>query len=115
MSTYIHLSRFLKLKRLKAGLTQADLAKQLNGIHSQFVSNWERGVCAPPNNSLPKMITVLRINREELVELMVADSRIAIEEKVYLSSRRKKSDKTPKSIGEKVNGNSKNIKSKRSK
>ena len=36
-------------------LSQAKLAKKI-GVHVQFVSNWERGLCAPPDHCLKKLL-----------------------------------------------------------
>lgn len=44
---YKNLGTYLQVKRIEAKLTQAKLAALLK-IHVQYVSNWERGVCAPP-------------------------------------------------------------------
>lgn len=90
MREFSHLGDYLKKQRVGKKLTQAELAKKLK-VHNQFVSNWERGLCAPPGNSLPKLIHLLQINREKLVEVMLKDSKIVIENKVYLSTHARKS------------------------
>lgn len=93
MAAFSNLGKYLKQKRLDAGYTQAELARELGNIHSQFVSNWERGLCAPPSYSFSKLINLLSLNREKMVDVMVEDSKIAIEQKVYMKkqSRRKSS------------------------
>ena len=83
MSEFHHLGSFLKRKRIDSGYTQAELASSLGDVHSQFVSNWERGLCAPPSHCFQKLIEVLKLSREKLVEVMLADSRVAIEAKVF--------------------------------
>lgn len=83
MAEFHHLGAYLKQKRVDSGYTQAELASSLGDLHSQFVSNWERGLCAPPGHSLHKLIDLLRLNREKLVEVMLQDSRSAIESKIY--------------------------------
>ncbi len=83
MAEFNNLGAFLKKKRVDAGFTQAELASKLGDVHSQFVSNWERGLCAPPGHSLHKLIDLLKLNREKLVEVMLADSKIVIQGKVY--------------------------------
>jgi transcriptional regulator with XRE-family HTH domain len=92
MAAFSNLGRYLKLKRIESGYTQAELARELGSIHSQFVSNWERGLCAPPSYSFARLISVLSINREKMVEVMVEDSKIAIEQKVYVKKSRRKSN-----------------------
>ena len=83
MAEFHHLGTFLKQKRVDAGYTQAELAASLGDVHSQFVSNWERGLCAPPGHCFQKLIDLLKLNRDKLVEVMLADARVEIESKVY--------------------------------
>ena len=45
---------FLRNMRLGMDLSQAAFAKKA-GVHVQFVSNWERGLCAPPPKALKKL------------------------------------------------------------
>ncbi len=83
MLGYKKLGLFLKEKRVEAGLTQPALADKLGEVHSQFVSNWERGLCAPPSHAFQRLISVLDLSREELVRVMVADYQSEVEYKVY--------------------------------
>lgn len=84
MSTeYENLGKYLKEKRLQARHTQASLAEELKGVHNQFVSNWERGLCAPPSHSFDNLIKVLKLNRAELVEAMMADQESSIKKFIY--------------------------------
>ena len=82
MPHYRQLGKFLKLKRMHSDFSQSELAEQID-IHPQFVSNWERGICAPPSHSFKRLIKLLKINRNELVEVMVEDCRRSIEERVF--------------------------------
>jgi transcriptional regulator with XRE-family HTH domain len=61
---------FLKDVRVRRNMTQADLAKKLGYTTSQFVSNWERGLCSPPLNSIPEIATILGISQKEIREMM---------------------------------------------
>lgn len=81
--SFRNLSAYLKRKRLTSGLTQAQLGKKLKKTHSQFVSNWERGLCAPPGHCMEQLIEVLNLDRTELVEAMMKDAKSAIRNKVY--------------------------------
>lgn len=94
MAEFHNLGAYLKQKRVDAGFTQAELASSLGDLHSQFVSNWERGLCAPPGHSLHKLIDLLKLNREKLVEVMLEDSKAVIESKIY-----KKKQKASKRSG----------------
>ncbi len=82
MREFGKLGQFLKDARATRDLTQREVAEKL-GLHVQFVSNWERGICAPPGHSFQKMIQLLRLSREELVEVMLLDARSFIQAKVY--------------------------------
>lgn len=72
----------LKVAREKAKLTQKQVATPFD-LNPQFVSNWERGTCAPPNNILIDLLGVLKLSRKKLIEAMLQDARVKIEAKVY--------------------------------
>lgn len=38
-----------------------ELAGKIGDVHTQFVSNWERGMCAPPNRCFQKLIAALDV------------------------------------------------------
>ena len=83
MAEFNELGLYLKAKRVESGYTQAELAGKLGDVHSQFVSNWERGLCAPPSHAFQDLIAILKLNREKLVDVMLIDSQKVIEGKVY--------------------------------
>ena len=62
--------RFLREKRLKASLTQWDVAHHLQYSTAQFISNWERGVSLPPLDALPKLAGLFGIPGKEIIEVM---------------------------------------------
>ncbi len=80
---FANLGHYLKEKRVKSKFTQTELAEKLGNIHTQFVSNWERGLCAPPSHCFHNLISVLKLNRVDLVQAMLEDSKKIIESKVY--------------------------------
>ncbi len=98
MTEFSNLGTFLKQKRIESNLTQKELAHSLGNMNSQFVSNWERGLCAPPSHSFQRLIDVLRINRDRLVEIMLDDARTVIESRVYKKGKKKSASK-PKGRG----------------
>lgn len=77
---------FLQQQRLKKGMSQGDVAKELGYSTNQFVSNWERGLCAPPLDSLAKLTTLCDINRDELMQVMMEDAKRQIEKKLSFES-----------------------------
>lgn len=84
-----NLGMYLKEKRVTSGYTQTELSKILK-VHVQFVSNWERGLCAPPSHCFHDIIDVLKLDRKHLVEVMLIDSKIIIESKVFKKKRKSK-------------------------
>lgn len=65
------LGSFIKEKRLKKSLSQAELAEKLGYASPQFVSDWERGVSSPPIKKLPEISKVLSVNINTLFDLLV--------------------------------------------
>src|SRR5438132_1707241 len=63
-------SKFLKEKRVMAGLTQWDVASALKYTTAQFVSNWERGVSLPPLETLPKLAELFGVPGREFIAVM---------------------------------------------
>ncbi len=61
------LGKFLKNARLEAGLSQYDVAQRLKLKTSQFVSNWERGLCPPSSDALPIIAKVLHLPEREFL------------------------------------------------
>lgn len=55
-------AKYITEKRIEAGLTQTQAAKKL-GMHSQLISNWERGRCFVP---LKRMKAVAKIYKTDL-------------------------------------------------
>ncbi len=82
MREFGQLGKYLKKARAESGLTQMQVGKKL-GVHVQMVSNWERGLCAPPSHSFQKLIQLLDLNRNQMVEVMLMDSKQSIKAKIY--------------------------------
>lgn len=79
---YQNLGIYLQTQRIKAKLTQAKLAELLK-IHVQYVSNWERGICAPPSHCFQKALDILKVDRKKIVAAMLLDSKRTIEDKIF--------------------------------
>lgn len=88
MADFHHLGAYLRQKRIEAGYSQVDLAKILGYSSSQFVSNWERGLSAPPGDGLQVLIKLLKLNRETVVNSMVQDYKSEIEAKIFRRARK---------------------------
>lgn len=72
MSKQNKLAEFLKEHREKSFLSQAEVAQKLGYSTPQFISNWERGVSAPPINTIRKIASLYKVTAEELFELQLA-------------------------------------------
>ena len=68
---FVQLGNHLKRARLKSGLSQMTVAKELGYTSSQFVSNAERHICSLPLNKLSKLVKLYGINREELTQIIL--------------------------------------------
>ncbi len=90
MAEFKHLGIFLKAKRATTNFTQGGLAGELGNVHSQFISNWERGLCAPPTHCFPKLISLLKIDKKELVRVMMKDAQTDIEARIYKKKANKR-------------------------
>lgn len=65
------LGSFIKTHRLNNNFSQAELAHSLGYSSPQFISDWERGVSAPPMKKLPELASELNVKTEVLFELLV--------------------------------------------
>jgi len=82
--------QFLAKKRLEAGLSQGALRKVLGYDSPQFISNWERGLCAPPLKALPDIARALNIPIEEIVEFLTDETENYLKLNLLPASNRKK-------------------------
>jgi transcriptional regulator with XRE-family HTH domain len=84
------LGTYFQEKRSDKGLSQKDVADILGYSSAQFVSNWERGISAPPLEALPTLVKLYQIPTKEIVTLMLKE-----QEKVLLKvlSKSKKKSK----------------------
>lgn len=64
MDSKIEFALFLKKLRLKSGLSQGDVAKQLHYKSPQFISNWERGLSTPTVNSFQDLANLYDVKVE---------------------------------------------------
>ncbi len=62
----------MKAYREKLGLTQRELAQRFN-MNSQFVSNWERGLCLPPTHMMKKLLKNKRFPKFDFIGALSAD------------------------------------------
>lgn len=75
---------YFRKKRVESGMTQIELSKRLGYSTSQFVSNWERGVCMPPLSNMASLCDLLSIPKREIVDLLTDEYRRNLERAVKL-------------------------------
>lgn len=64
--------RLLKLARIKADITQGELAKKLGYKSPQMVSNWERGACGLPPKKALMFCRITGMSREVVEHMIVS-------------------------------------------
>ncbi|MEN0059427.1 MAG: helix-turn-helix transcriptional regulator [Bdellovibrio sp.] len=67
-------AKFLKTKREASGLSQKQVAEALGYSTPQFISNWERGLSAPPMKIIKKLADLYRIPVEDVFNLLLQDT-----------------------------------------
>jgi len=79
---FIKTGEVLRKFRLEAKLTQAELADACkaggNSMHTQFVSNWERGLCLPPNWALKPLAKALKFGPKRRDDFYDDNRRVAV-------------------------------------
>ncbi len=63
----------LKKRREELNYTQAEIATHLRWNTAQQVSNYERGVCLPPRESLKDIIKFLKLNYDDVWDELEKD------------------------------------------
>ena len=84
------LGAYLKQKRVDLKLSQYELGEMLS-YNPQFISNWERGISSPPVIVISKLITILNIPQQEILEILTEESINYWKEVVYSSKKKSKS------------------------
>lgn len=87
---FYDLARLFRAKRIEANLTQSDVGRLL-GYRSQFIANWERGVCNPPPEAVAKMMHFFKVHEEVVLELIGIEVR-KYWEKVLRTQKGRKSN-----------------------
>lgn len=57
---------YFKFLREKAGLTQKQVSIYLGYTTIQLVSNWERGLCMPPRNSIQRLAKLFNVDKKQI-------------------------------------------------
>lgn len=70
MNARSKLANTLKTARINANVTQKQLAKSLGWGTAQYVSNFERGISAPPVKDIPKICSIINIDPKIIYRLL---------------------------------------------
>ena len=68
---YTKLGEYLQSGREKAGLTQKEVAEELEYSTAQFISNFERGIAAPPLRKLKRIIEMYSISPQKVMNMIL--------------------------------------------
>lgn len=63
----------LKKAREDRKLSQLQVSKVLGYSSPQFISNFERGLCAPPIDKLKVLIKLYNLSAEDMIELIMVE------------------------------------------
>lgn len=63
---YTEMGMELKKLRIRAGLKQKDVAKELGYSSPQFISNWERGISSPPVKTIKRLASLYKASPDKL-------------------------------------------------
>jgi len=72
---YKKLGEYLYQKRMEANLTQREVSEALDYSSAQFISNFERGIAAPPLKKLKKLCAIYHFQPAEIVDLLLEAER----------------------------------------
>ncbi|MCB0378100.1 MAG: helix-turn-helix transcriptional regulator [Bdellovibrionales bacterium] len=76
-------NEFLREQREAAGLSQKEVATKLGYSSAQFISNWERGISAPPVKILRKLAKLYNVKDATLLDTYLTFVVQSIEDEFY--------------------------------
>lgn len=77
------LGAFLKAKRTEMGFSQSYVSQKMGYTTPQFVSNFERGLCSPPQHKIKELMALYKISPKTLLGLMLDVQEEIIMEMLY--------------------------------
>lgn len=87
--TVFQYGKELRQMRESAGLTQTEVAKRFGYTTSQVISNFERGICAPPLGACKKLEKLYQVAPESIRNLVMADKVRKLREKFEAKAKRR--------------------------
>lgn len=73
------IGEYLKKRRLKKKLSQADVARALGYASAQIVSNWERGLCSPPLDQLATIVKIYGLTQKQMIDIFIKGQKVKLE------------------------------------
>ena len=70
---YVKLGAFLQENRVRANLSQKEVADRLGYSSAQFISNFERGIASPPLRHLKVMIELYNMSVEKVMGIVMEE------------------------------------------
>jgi len=89
---FVAVGRYLRAKRESKGLSQMAVSQKLGYTSSQFVSNFERGLCTPSWPALRQLVKLYEIPEQEILEFLLKEQEDVIRQELFgqkLNSRNK--------------------------
>ena len=90
---FTSLAKLFRSAREDASLSQGELAKKLKFSSPQIVSNWERGLCAPPMNKLAELSEILNVAPNDVMSIILEETSKRLEGHFKGKKRSKKTAK----------------------
>lgn len=76
------LGTYLKEVREQSAYTQADVSTKLGYTSPQFISNIERGISVIPLKTLARMVSLYKVNPENVVKIILESQRKLLRERL---------------------------------
>jgi transcriptional regulator with XRE-family HTH domain len=76
------INELLVESRKKSGLSQIEVSIYLGLTSPQYVSNIERGICAPSMDVVIKLITLYGLNKTQVVNALILDYKESLHLKI---------------------------------
>jgi transcriptional regulator with XRE-family HTH domain len=87
---FIVVGEFFRVKREAAGFSQRYLSEKLGYSSPQMISNWERGLCAPPIDAIVQMVALFKLSKGAVIDLLLSENRRYLERQLSVRSSKKK-------------------------
>ena len=84
---FMALGAYLQELRIKKNLTQREVSLRLGYSSAQFISNFERGIAAPPTKKLWELKAIYGASTRRLIALVIEGKRLLIADALMPKSK----------------------------